>query len=291
MSDSLTTTSARILVVDDTPANIQTLTAILKERGYQLSVATNGRQALEVIEKVHPDLVLMDVMMPEMNGYEAVSQIKASPLWQDLPIIFLSAKTDTSDIVHGFELGAVDYVAKPFNAHELLARVNTHLTLQSLRRQFELRNAELARELEVAQELLTDARRRVEGPLLGDSPAIRALRESIARQAAWRRRTAADWTTRRRSRSDGARHPSCLAPKPSGIHPRQLRTTPAGAGRRYRELTQDRKGNGCVRRSRLATEHDGAGSKGNAIPGRGTAAVCRSSRTARGRSCKYRGRA
>ena len=183
MNDSLTTTSARILVVDDTPANIQTLTAILKERGYQLSVATNGRQALEVIEKVHPDLVLMDVMMPEMNGYEAVSQIKASPLWQDLPIIFLSAKTDTSDIVHGFELGAVDYVAKPFNAHELLARVNTHLTLQSLRRQFELRNAELARELEVAQELLNDARRRVEGPLLGDSPAIRALRESIARQA------------------------------------------------------------------------------------------------------------
>ena len=183
MNDSLATTSARILVVDDTPANIQTLTAILKEQGYQLSVATNGRQALEVIEKVHPDLVLMDVMMPEMDGYEACRKIKASPSWRDLPIIFLSAKTDTSDIVHGFELGAVDYVAKPFNAHELLARVNTHLTLQSLRRQFELRNAELARELEVAQELLTDARRRVEGPLLGDSPAIRALRESIARQA------------------------------------------------------------------------------------------------------------
>jgi DNA-binding NtrC family response regulator len=118
-----------------------------------------------------------------MDGYEACRRIKASPTWRDLPIIFLSAKTDTSDIVHGFELGAVDYVAKPFNAHELLARVNTHLTLQSLRRQFELRNAELARELEVAQELLTDARRRVEGPLLGDSPAIRALRESIARQA------------------------------------------------------------------------------------------------------------
>ena len=183
MNDSLSTTSARILVVDDTPANIQTLTAILKEKGYLLSVATNGRQALDVIEKVHPDLVLMDVMMPEMDGYEACRQIKKSPGWQDLPIIFLSAKTDTSDIVHGFELGAVDYVAKPFNAHELLARVNTHLTLQSLRRQFELRNAELARELEVAQELLTDARRRVEGPLLGDSPAIRALRESIARQA------------------------------------------------------------------------------------------------------------
>src|SRR5215813_3543894 len=183
LSDPIANTSARILVVDDTPANIQTLTAILKEKGYQLSVAINGRQALEVIEKVRPDLVLMDVMMPEMDGYEACRQIKASAAWRDLPIIFLSAKTDTSDIVHGFELGAVDYVAKPFNAHELLARVNTHLTLQSLRRQFELRNAELARELEVAQELINNARRRVEGPLLGDSPAIRALRESIARQA------------------------------------------------------------------------------------------------------------
>ena len=183
LSDSVTSTSARILVVDDTPANIQTLTAILKERGYQLSVATNGRQAIEVIERVRPDLVLMDVMMPEMDGYEACRQIKASAVWRDLPIIFLSAKTDATDIVHGFELGAVDYVAKPFNAHELLARVNTHLTLQSLRRQFELRNEELARELEVAQELLTDARRRVEGPLLGDSPSIRALRESIERQA------------------------------------------------------------------------------------------------------------
>jgi DNA-binding NtrC family response regulator len=183
VTDSLAATKARILVVDDTPANIQTLAAILKEQGYQISVATNGQQAIEVIEKVQPDLVLMDVMMPVMDGYEACRQIKASPSRRDLPIIFLSAKTDTSDIVRGFELGAVDYVAKPFNAHELLARVNTHLTLQSLRRQFELRNAELARELEVAQELLTDARRRVEGPLLGDSPAIRALRESIARQS------------------------------------------------------------------------------------------------------------
>jgi len=184
MNDSTAPISARILVVDDTPANIQTLTAILKEQGYQLSVATNGRQALQVIEKIRPDMVLMDVMMPEMDGYEACRQIKALPLWRDLPIIFLSAKTDTADIVRGFELGAVDYVAKPFNAHELIARVNTHLTLQRLRRQEAARNAELARELEVAQELLTDARRRVEGPLLGDSPAIRALRESIARLAA-----------------------------------------------------------------------------------------------------------
>ena len=171
--------SERILIVDDTPANIQMLMAILKEQGYQLSVATNGRQALDVIAKVHPDLVLMDVMMPEMDGYEACRQLKASLATRDLPIIFLTAKTDSADIVRGFELGAVDYVGKPFNAHELLARVNTHLTLQRLRLQMAARSAELSRELAVAQELLTDARRRVDGALLGESPAIRALRESI----------------------------------------------------------------------------------------------------------------
>lgn len=126
---------SRILIVDDTPANIQALTAILKEQNYQISVATNGRQALQVIQKIRPDLVLMDIMMPEMDGYEACRQIKASPLWRDLPIIFLSAKTETEDIVRGFELGAVDYVSKPFNAHELLARVRTHLTIDRLNKE------------------------------------------------------------------------------------------------------------------------------------------------------------
>lgn len=129
------TLSARILVVDDTPANIQTLTAILKEQGYQLSVATNGRQALERMEKMRPDLVLMDVMMPEMDGYEACQHIKASPSLRDIPIIFITAKTDTTDIVRGFELGAVDYVGKPFNAHELTARVRTHLTINRLNKE------------------------------------------------------------------------------------------------------------------------------------------------------------
>ncbi len=128
---------SRILVVDDTPANIQTLTAILKERGYQISVATNGRQALEVVSKIRPDLILLDVMMPEMDGFEACQKLKASAEWHDIPIIFLTAKTETDDIVRGFELGAVDYVAKPFNAHELLARVNTHLSIDRLRRENE----------------------------------------------------------------------------------------------------------------------------------------------------------
>lgn len=129
--------AGRILIVDDTPANIQTLSAILKEKGYQISVATNGRQALDVVSKVRPDLILLDVMMPEMDGFEACEKLKASMEWHDIPIIFLTAKTETSDIVRGFELGAVDYVGKPFNAHELLARVNTHLSMDRLRRENE----------------------------------------------------------------------------------------------------------------------------------------------------------
>ncbi|MCE0484518.1 MAG: response regulator [Methylacidiphilales bacterium] len=127
----------RILIVDDTPANIQTLTATLKEKGYQISVALNGKQALEVLTRVVPDLILLDVMMPEMDGFETCQRIKASEKWSQIPIIFLTAKTETDDIVRGFELGAVDYVAKPFNAHELLARVHTHLTIDRLHRENE----------------------------------------------------------------------------------------------------------------------------------------------------------
>src|SRR6187551_2123397 len=128
---------ARILIIDDAPANIQTLSSILKERGYNINIATNGRQGLEVLERIRPDLILLDIMMPEMDGFEACRRIKASTAWRDIPIIFLTAKTDTADIVRAFDLGAVDYVSKPFNAHELLARVNTHLTLDQLHRENE----------------------------------------------------------------------------------------------------------------------------------------------------------
>ena len=127
--------TSRILIVEDAPANIQALSAILKAESYQISVAINGRQALDVLDRVRPDLILLDVMMPEMDGFETCQRIKQSTAWREIPIIFLTAKTETADIVRGFELGAVDYVAKPFNAHELLARVRTHLTLDYLFRE------------------------------------------------------------------------------------------------------------------------------------------------------------
>jgi adenylate cyclase len=128
---------SRILVVEDAPANIQVLSATLKEKGYQVSVATSGQKALELVTRLRPDLILLDVMMPDIDGFETCRRLKASAATNDIPVIFLTARTDTADIVRGFELGAVDYVAKPFNAHELLARVNTHLTIDRLRRENE----------------------------------------------------------------------------------------------------------------------------------------------------------
>lgn len=129
--------NSRILIVDDTVKNIQVLGTILKQEGYQLNVAQNGKQALDVVGKVKPDLILLDVMMPEMDGFEACGHLKANPETADIPVIFLTAKIETEDIVKGFELGAVDYVTKPFNPTELLKRVDTHLSLYHLRRKLE----------------------------------------------------------------------------------------------------------------------------------------------------------
>src|SRR5262245_33120314 len=174
----------RILLVDDDPTNIDVLRHTLDGSGCRLFVTRSGESAIEVARKVQPLLILLDVVMPGIDGYETCRRIKEDPQTREAAVIFLSSLDETKDKVRGLEVGAVDFVSKPFQRDEVIARVNTHLTLQRLRRQLETRNAELTRELAVAQELLTDARRRVEGPLIGDSPAIRALRESIARAAA-----------------------------------------------------------------------------------------------------------
>ena len=120
----------RILLVDDTMENIQVAGTILKDNGYQLNIARNGKQALQVCEKTTPDLILLDIMMPEMDGFECCEKLKADDKTEDIPLIFLTANTETSDIVKGFEMGAVDYIFKPFNAPELLSRINTHLSLR-----------------------------------------------------------------------------------------------------------------------------------------------------------------
>jgi two-component system, sensor histidine kinase and response regulator len=121
-----------VLIVDDTLKNIQVLGTILRQEGYQISVAQNGEQALDAVGRVHPDLILLDIRMPVMDGLETCRRLKADPSTSGIPVIFLTAEADPDDIVRGFRLGAVDYVTKPFNAEELLSRVNTHLTINSL---------------------------------------------------------------------------------------------------------------------------------------------------------------
>jgi signal transduction histidine kinase len=145
---------SRILIVDDAPTNIQVLSSTLQEKGYLINVATNGQKALDILARIRPDLILLDVVMPDVDGFETCRRIKAAPDWRDIPIIFLTARSGTDDIVHGFELGAVDYVAKPFHVHELLARVHTHLAMDRLRRDNERlvrEEAESARHRSVAQ--------------------------------------------------------------------------------------------------------------------------------------------
>ncbi|NOX35617.1 MAG: response regulator [Deltaproteobacteria bacterium] len=122
-----------VLAVDDRPQNLQFLGKLLSDKGYEVGMAQNGRQALNFIKKNEPDLILLDIMMPEMDGYEVCRQIKADFSVRHIPIIFLTAKTDPKDIVKGFDAGGVDYVTKPFNSAELLVRVKTHIEIKILR--------------------------------------------------------------------------------------------------------------------------------------------------------------
>ncbi len=170
----------RLLVVDDTPANLQTLAAILKEKGYQISVATNGRQALEVVARVQPALILLDVMMPEMDGFETCRRLKADEHSRDIPVIFLTAKTETTDIVQGFELGAVDYVAKPFNTHELLARVGTHLALRRQQRELQENYRRLSELERLRDSLVHMVVHDLRSPLLGLSGCLQMLQMDLA---------------------------------------------------------------------------------------------------------------
>jgi len=122
-----------ILVVDDLPKNIQVVGAILSEAGYEVMPATSGPQALERAQGRLPDLILLDLMMPEMDGLEVCRRFQANPVTHDIPVLFLTASNELDHLVQAFRVGAVDYVTKPFNANELLARVRTHLELKQTR--------------------------------------------------------------------------------------------------------------------------------------------------------------
>jgi signal transduction histidine kinase len=134
-------TKPLILIAEDIPKNMEVVCNILKKAGYRMAMAGNGRQALQMVSNVKPDLILLDIMMPEMDGFEACQHLKKDPETKDIPIIFLTAKTDIIDIVKGLELGAVDYITKPFRGAELLSRVKTHLELKFSREALKELNA------------------------------------------------------------------------------------------------------------------------------------------------------
>lgn len=119
-----------ILIVDDIPKNIELAANILKAKNYNITFATSGASALEKVESIDFDLILLDVMMPGMDGFEVCERLKEDPKTKDIPVIFVTAKSETENVVKGFELGAVDYVTKPFNAEELHARVKTHVDIR-----------------------------------------------------------------------------------------------------------------------------------------------------------------
>ena len=141
---------AQILVVDDVPANLEVIIETLTSQSYDVAIAISGERALKRLQTYRPDLILLDVQMPGIDGFETCQQIKSDPQLAAIPIIFITALSDTESIVKGFSLGAVDYVNKPFRESELLARVETHLQLQKMKQQLEQQVAERTQSLEAA---------------------------------------------------------------------------------------------------------------------------------------------
>ncbi|OUR62622.1 two-component system response regulator [Colwellia sp. 39_35_sub15_T18] len=138
----------KILIVDDVAENIQVAMNILKEESYTFSFANDGEEALSLINHHSFDLILLDIMMPKLNGYDVCKQLKSNPTSRDIPVIFLTAKNDVDAIAKGFDVGGIDYIVKPFHAGELLARTKTHLELYHAKRLLAQKNIELALKVE-----------------------------------------------------------------------------------------------------------------------------------------------
>lgn len=145
------TVTGLILIVDDMPSNLDVISEALSDAGFDVAIATSGERALQQIERRPPDLILLDVMMPGIDGFMTCQKIKANPNTEDIPIIFMTALSDIDNKVRALELGAVDYVTKPFHEQEVLARVKTHLQLYNLTRSLESQVAEKTAELQASQ--------------------------------------------------------------------------------------------------------------------------------------------
>jgi sigma-B regulation protein RsbU (phosphoserine phosphatase) len=149
----------RILIVDDTPANLRLLSQLLKERGYQVRAVSSGARAFTSIKVEPPDLILLDIRMPEMDGYEVCTRIKAQPRTSDIPVLFISALDEIQDKMKAFSVGGLDYITKPFQLEEVVARVETHLALRRLQRNLIEANQRMERELMLAAQVQTSMMR------------------------------------------------------------------------------------------------------------------------------------
>jgi len=167
-------TDSNILIVDDDLANIRFLSMLLKEEGYTVRIALNGQTALDTLTTKLPDLILLDITMPDMSGFEVCQHLKASEQYKEIPVIFLSSLEKTVDKVKGFQVGAIDYITKPFAPEEVLARLKTHLSLRIMQRRLEKQNIQL-------QEAGEQLERRVQERTRELSKANAALRESEER--------------------------------------------------------------------------------------------------------------
>ena len=135
-----------ILIVDDDASNLHLLTNYLTGLGFKVLPLKNGEHIFQLLERRRPELILLDILMPGIDGYEICRRLKSSPQTQDIPVMFMSALNDTIDKLKGFQLGAVDYIAKPLQLEEVSARIQTHLTLRHLQRRLQEQNALLASE-------------------------------------------------------------------------------------------------------------------------------------------------
>lgn len=167
----------KIFIVDDIMKNLQVIGGILMEESFDIAMATNGIQALNMVKNIMPDLILLDVMMPDMNGYQVCEKLKSDPEVAHIPVIFLTAKSDTEDIIQGFKIGGVDYITKPFKKEELLVRIKTHIDLKFATDTIKKQNQELTKLNEEKNEFLGIAAHDLKNPL----SAIMGLSELMLR--------------------------------------------------------------------------------------------------------------
>ncbi|MBO6534651.1 MAG: hybrid sensor histidine kinase/response regulator [Balneolaceae bacterium] len=172
----------KILIVDDTPANLQLLGMTLRGEGYQVIATSKSTQVVESAKKSNPDLILLDVMMPVLNGFEVCEQLKNDQTLVEIPVIFLTAKSEQENINYGLEVGGVDYITKPFNKQELLSRVETHISLKLSKDEIARQREELAKAVDFKNRIFSVIGHDLRSPVSGISGALELILEMLKEQ-------------------------------------------------------------------------------------------------------------